>query len=217
MSFVPTRSAVALAALAAVLVAAPEAGAKKPPLNPSTLIAPVIDPILHPAPDACGYVGTRVFAAWHDRLGYVLTPDGGFENGGAGWALTRGAAPAEGNEIFQVAGATDHRALALPAGSQATSAPICVAKHDGIFRLFTKSSGNSHARLKVDVRYANGRRGKTSVLGAHDVWTPTRSLAVAIGRAKKGRESTATIAFRFTPLSGDWQIDDVYLDPRLRH
>jgi hypothetical protein len=42
---------------------------------------------------------------------------------------------------------------------------------------------------------------------------------VALGRAKKGRGriTTANIAFRFTPVGeGDWQIDDLSLDPRAR-
>jgi hypothetical protein len=209
MSF---RSTAALAALSALTVLAPAAQASI--LDP--IIAPIVDPILSPGEDACGYVGSQVFVPWHDNLAYVLTPDGGFEGGATGWTLAGASAAAEGNETFQVGGVTDHRALALPKGSSATSPPICVAKHDGIFRLFTKSAGDN-ARLKVEVFYANGRRGKTSVLTAHDVWAPTRKLAVAIGRTKKGKESTATIGFRFTPLSGSWQIDDVYLDPRLRH
>jgi hypothetical protein len=216
MSFTPTRTCAALAALSAGLVAAPAAQASvlDPVLAPVT--TPVLAPILDRGPDACGYVATQPFIPWHDRLGYVLTPDGGFESDGAGWKKSGGASVVEGNEAFLVAGVGDHQALDLPARSSASSPPICVSKHDGVFRLFTKSSGK-RARLRVDVFYANGRRGKTSVLTAHDVWEPTRKLAVAIGRTKKGREATATIAFRFTPLSGSWQVDDVYLDPRLRH
>lgn len=212
MSFAPTRTTAALAALCAVVLLAPAADAKKPAADVAAIVAPILDP----APDACGYVGTRIFAPWHDRRGYALTPDGGFEGGAAGWTLAGASGVTEGNEPFQVGAVADSQALSLPAGSRARSAPACVAKHDGIFRLFTRSTGD-RARLKVEVLYASGRRGKTSVLGAHDVWAPTRALAVAIGRTKKGRESTATIAMRFTPLSGSWQIDDFYLDPRLRH
>jgi hypothetical protein len=211
MSFTLARTSAALAALSAVFVLAPAAHASI--LDP--VIAPIVDPILSPGEDACGYVGSQVFVPWHDSLAYVLIPDGGFEGGGSGWALS-GSGVAEGNETFQVGGMGDHVSLALPRGSSATSPPICVAKHDGVFRLFTHSVGDN-ARLKVEVFYANGRRGKTSVLGAHDVWAPTRKLSVAIGRTKKGRESTATIGMRFTPLSGSWQIDDFYLDPRLRN
>jgi hypothetical protein len=216
MSISPARFTAALTALSAVLVLAPAAQAVKPVKDIMGVVAPIVAPILDPGPDACGYVGAQTFLPWHDHRGYALTPDGGFENGAAGWNLRGGSAVSEGNETFLVGALADNQSLTLPARSSALSAPTCVAKHDGIFRLFTRSTG-SHARLRIDVLYANGRKGKSSVIGAHDTWTPTRSLAVAIGRAKKGRESTATIRMRFTPLSGSWQIDDVYLDPRLRN
>src|SRR5436853_6360693 len=74
-----------------------------------------------PNPNPCGYTPTKVFAPWNDNRGYVLTPDGGFENAAAGWTLENGAAVGEGNETFQVGGAADHQSLTLPAGSSATS------------------------------------------------------------------------------------------------
>src|SRR4051812_44477972 len=101
MSFVALRTATALAAVTAVLVAAPVAGAS--------------------TPHGCGYSGTSVFAPWNDDRLYTLTPDGGFENGADGWTLDDGAAVADGNETFDVGGAADQRSLALPAGSSATS------------------------------------------------------------------------------------------------
>ena len=132
------------------------------------------------------------------------------------WTLDKGSAVTEGNETFQVGGPTDHQSLALPAGSKATSPPICVAKHDGVFRFFSRSTGTK-ARLRVDVLYANGKRGKRTVLRGHGAWAPTKTLAVAIGRATQKGDATSIISLRFTPLAGAWQIDDVYLDPRLRN
>jgi hypothetical protein len=205
MSFTPARITATLAALSAVVVVAPAADAKKPVKDAGPVL---VD---------CGYSADTPFAPWHDKRGYVLTPDGGFENAADGWTLDNGSAVAEGNETFQVGSPTDHQSLALPAGSAATSPAMCVAKHDGVFRLFTRSTG-SKARLRVDVLYANGKRGKRSVLRGNEAWAPTRKLAIALGRAKgKGKLSTAIVSLRFTPLAGDWQIDDVYLDPRLRH
>jgi hypothetical protein len=214
MSFVPTRSAVALAAATAALVAAPAAEAKNPAATPSTSAGPVAD--------ACGYTGTSVFAPWNDQRRYTLTPDGGFENAAAGWTLHGGAAVADGNETFQAGGTADHQSLALPAGSSATSPAICVTKHNGVFRLFARTDGNRKARLKVEVLYTNARGHKRSLrvgkLRAGDAWAPTRKLAVVLGLAKgKGKLFTAKISLRFTPVgAGNWQIDDVYLDPRLR-
>ena len=55
-------------------------------------------------------------------------------------------------------------------------------------------------------------------LRAGDAWAPTKKLAVRLGRAKgHGKLKTAKVSFRFTPVGpGDWQVDDLYLDPRSR-
>src|SRR5689334_17768091 len=68
-------------------------------------------PPAHPAhpvkADPCGYTPSKVFAPWHDNKGYVLTDNGGFEQGDTGWTLADGAAVVEGNETFAVGGAAD--------------------------------------------------------------------------------------------------------------
>jgi hypothetical protein len=220
MNFFPARSTAAFAALTAVLVAAPVAGAEKPVKDHPVPAAPAAEAPAAPAADACGYTGTNVFAPWNDKRGYTLIADGGFENAAAGWTLAGGAAVTEGNETFQVGGADDHQSLALPAGSSATSPAVCVAKRSSVLRLFTRTDGSSKSRLKVEIVYANGRRSKAAKLRAGDEWAPTRKLSVALGRAKgKGKLKTANVALRFTPVGepAAWQVDDIYVDPRLRH
>jgi hypothetical protein len=181
----------------------------------------------HPAQptkaDPCGYSPTKVFAAWHDNKAYVLTANGGLEDGDTGWTLAGGAAVVEGNESSALGGAADHQSLSLPAGSSATTPANCVAQHDGIFRAFARTDGGTHARLKVEVVYLDGKGKKRSrvagTLRAGQDWQPTKKLAIALGRAKgHGRMTLAHVAFRFTPVGeGTWQLDDVYLDPRARH
>src|SRR3954469_17657904 len=186
----------------------------------------------HPAPahpdhpvkaDPCGYTPAKVFAAWHDNKSYVLTENGGFEQGDAGWTLADGAAVAEGNETFAVGGAADHQSLSLPAGSSATTPANCVSRHNGTFRAFARTDGGPDARLKVEVVYLDGKGKKNSrvagKLRAGEEWQPTKRLSVALGRAKgHGKMKVAHVAFRFTPVgAGSWQLDDVYLDPRARH
>jgi hypothetical protein len=215
-----SRRAIAAAAFTALLVAAPAASAKHQPKgDPSgTSTAPAA-----PAPDACGYTGSSVFAPWNDKRLYTLLPDGGFEAGAAGWTLDGNAAAGEGNETFQVGDTADHQSLGLPAGSSATSPAICVAKRADVFRFFARTSGDKHSRLAVDVLYTNSRGNSHSLrvakLRGGDAWAPTRKLGVVLGRAKgHGKTTTASVQLRFTPLgAGDWQMDDVYLDPRLRH
>ena len=178
----------------------------------------------HPAAaKGCDYAPTKVFASWHDNKSYVLTENGGLEQGDSGWTLADGAAVVEGNESFAVGGAADHQSLSLPAGSSATSPANCVSRHTGTFRAFARTDGGTDARLKVEVVYLDGKGKKKSrvagKLRGGDEWQPTKRLAVALGRAKgKGKMATAHVAFRFTPVGeGTWQLDDVYLDPRARH
>jgi hypothetical protein len=210
MNFALTSRTAALAALTAMLVAAPVAGAADLPSNG---VAGA------PATIGCGYSGSSVFAPWGDERTYSLAPDGGFENGAGSWTLGDGAAVTEGNEAFQVGGAADHQSLALPAGSSAASAAFCVSKRENVFRLFVRTDGDRKARLKIEVVYTDIQNGQRSVrfdrLHGDESWSPTGALSIALPGAR-GRRMT-DVSLRFTALGeGDWQIDDVYIDPRLR-
>jgi hypothetical protein len=175
------------------------------------------------AADPCGYgAATQAFLAWGDHKNYVLTPNGGFENADPAWTLADGAAIGEGNDPFFLNATTDHQSLALPAGSSATSPVTCIASGQPIFRFAARTSGDKHSRLKVELLYTS-RKGKkrTAVAGklrAGDEWQPTKKLATRIGWVKRhGKLKTANVSFRFTPVGpGDWQIDDLHLDPRSR-
>jgi len=207
-----TRTAAALAALTALFVAVPVASA-----HDSSDDFDAVSSLV----DGCGYTGTDVFAPWGDRHDYTLTPDGGLESGGDGWTLDDGAAVVEGNETFQVGGAADHQSLSLPAGSSATTPSFCVSKKEDTVRLFVRTNSGRNARLKVEVLYTDVVRGKDSEriarLQADRRWDATDRLEIELPRAR-GRLYTANVALRFTPLDDDgFQVDDVYVDPRLRH
>jgi hypothetical protein len=175
------------------------------------------------AADPCGYgAAHQVFQNWGDHKNYVLAPSGGFETADPAWTLADGAAVVEGNDPFFLTAATDHQSLALPAGSSATSPTTCVAAGQPVFRFAARTSGDKHSRLKVELLYT-GTKGKhrSAVVGklrSGAEWAPTKKLATRLGRAKRhGKLTIASISFRFTPVGpGDWQVDDLYLDPRSR-
>jgi hypothetical protein len=164
-----------------------------------------------------------VFSPWHDNRGYVLTENGGLEQGDAGWTLADGAAVVEGNDPFLLNDPADHQSLSLPAGSTATSPATCFSKGSPTFRFVARTSGDRHSRLKVEVLYTNGNGHKVTrtagTIRGGDTWRPSKRLSLAIGRAKgRGRLVSGTVAFGFTPVgAGDWQVDDLFLDPRARH
>jgi len=175
---------------------------------------------------SCPDPTSQPFAAWGDSAFYKLASNGGFENGAAGWTLAGGAQVVGGNEAFAVSGA-GARSLALPGGSSATTAPMCVSLLSGKMRFFVRNSGSSDARLRVRVLYNGGvgslLGGLGSTLGVADVgtitagrtWRPSPQIAMLGGTLPL---LTTSVQFRFQPVgaSGAWQIDDVYLDP-LKH
>ena len=175
---------------------------------------------------SCPDPTSQPFVAWGDSAFYKLASNGGFENGAAGWTLAGGAQVVGGNEAFAVSG-TGARSLALPGGSSATTAPMCVSLLSGKMRFFVRNSGSSDARLRVRVLYKGGvgslLGGLGSTLGVADVgtisagrsWQPSPQIAMLGGALPL---LTTSVQFRFQPVgaSGAWQIDDVYLDP-LKH
>ena len=166
-----------------------------------------------------GQSESQVFAPWGDLAEYTPAPGGNFEPGGAAWALTGGAQVVSGNETFNVAGGS--HSLSLPAGSTATSPRQCTSISHPSVRFFVRNTGAPTSQLRVQALYP-GLLGGTSVdslgtITASSQWSPSpanMSVLAANLLATLSLDST-TIAFRFIPVdsTGNWSIDDVYLDP----
>jgi hypothetical protein len=155
---------------------------------------------------------TQTFQPWLDPSWYVLAPGGDIEGGGE-WNLSDGAAVADGNEPF-LAG---DRSLALPAGSSATTAPMCVGIEHPTVRLFARNTGDPTSLLAVSVVFRDilGLRHAlpVGVVGAGSQWGPTTVMPVVVNLLSLLGDQN--VAFRFTPVGGggEWAIDDVYVDP----
>lgn len=181
------RSTVGLAALVAMALAAPAA-------NAATAAGP-----------ACPeQVFSQVFAPWGDSALYTLAPGGDFESGAAGWTLGGGAAVVPGSSPF-AQGATS---LALPASASALSPPICVAKNYPSWRFAVASGGG---RLTAEVLYPKKTKD-SAVINPASGWNLSPILKFATGQFNGGVE----IRVRFTAAAGPVQVDDVYIDPRIR-
>jgi hypothetical protein len=173
-------------------------------------------------PEGCVPTPTLVqpFAAWGDVADYTLTPGGDFEGAGSDWQLDELASIITGNESFHVGGISHNASLSLSAGSAAVSTPVCIDKTFPTLRLFARNSGNLSSKLHVDVLYGSlkGRlvaKRAGTYKAASAEWAPTGIMKINV---KFDATGAAPVAFRFTPDNrGTWQIDDVYVDPRLRH
>jgi len=173
---------------------------------------------------ACPNPTSTPFRPWGDVNSYALTPGGDFESGPAGWTLRGGARVVTGNESFNVGGPGQTHSLSLPAGSSATSPPMCIGLLSSHMRLFTSNTGASRSKLRVQVVYGGGAGALLGAVGAtlgiSDVanltstgaWKPSSPVAMFGGILPV---LTRSVRFRFTPLdtAGKWRIDDVYLDP----
>lgn len=173
---------------------------------------------------ACSYAGAeKVFSPWGDQRNYVLAPDGGFEAGAVGWSLSRGAQVVEGNETYYLNDAADSKSLSLPAGSAAASPPVCMSIDTPSFRLLARNGGDPSSRLRVEATYkllGLVRTKAITTLSAGSSWAPTQSVSTVLTLSTLvGVLIPSAIEIRFTPLDakGQWQVDDVYIDPFRRH
>lgn len=172
---------------------------------------------------ACSYTGAeQVFSAWGDRHHYVLAPDGGFEAGASGWSLSGGTETVAGNESYYLNDPADSRSLALPPGSSVGSPPICMALDTPIFRMFARNTGDPTSRLRVEAVYkllGIVRTKAVSTVTGGPSWAPTQQMSTVLSLATVvGTLIPSAIQIRITPLDskGEWQVDDLYIDPFAR-
>jgi hypothetical protein len=173
---------------------------------------------------ACPYQGAeQVFKPWGDSSSYVLAPDGGFEAGGAGWSLNGGAKVGGGNESFFLNDGADSRSLSLPTGSSAVSPAICMSIDTPHFRLLARNTGNPAATLRVEATYSLLGLVRTRTVGTvsgGSSWAPTQQVSTVLTLSTVvGTLIPSAIQIRITPVGsgGNWQVDDVYVDPFARH
>jgi hypothetical protein len=173
---------------------------------------------------ACPSPTSKAFAPWNDFAYYSYAPNGGFESGSSGWSLTGSAEVVSGNSPFYTHGKGERYSLSLPAGSSATSPPMCISLFSSKMRFFAANQGSSSSRLKVQVLYRGGVGGVlslvTQTLGLSDfgnitagrAWQPSPAIGMLSGTLPL---LTTSVQFRFVPAdsSGAWVMDDVYLDP----
>lgn len=164
---------------------------------------------------------TQPFTRWADVFSYFLAPNGGFESGSTGWNLSGGASVVSGNESFFVHLSRDKYSLDLPAGSSATSSSVCVGTLDPTMRLFVQNSGSALSTLKIEVTYTTllGLRVTTpvGVVTGGRAWQPIlpQLFLANLTSLPLVTNGATSVSFRFTPqgTSGNWKIDDLYVDP----
>jgi hypothetical protein len=164
----------------------------------------------------CG-VTVPVFAPWGDWAGYYFAPNGGFENGSAGWTLGGGSTVVtQDNEPWYLAGFGSH-ALQIPQGGSAAIS-VCYGLAYPAVRLFAAGQGGP-ATVHVRV-ISRSLLGAVSILDggtftAEDSWAPSPRMSTLLS-AIASLTGAKTMQLQFTVESGTAQIDDLFVDPFLR-
>jgi hypothetical protein len=160
-----------------------------------------------------GQTYVRPFLPWLDPANYVLVPGGSLESS-TGWTLQGAAQLVTGNEPWKVNAGTDARSLSLPAGSSATTPPLCVTLLHPTLRFFATGSGPVTSLLRVDAITTVGGLKLVTPVGLVTVggWRPTLPMLFLTNLVSP---VTGTVQFRFTAvgLGASFRIDDVYVDP----
>lgn len=173
---------------------------------------------------ACSSTGAKqAFGQFGDQRSYVLAPEGGFEAGGTGWRLAGGATVVSGNESYNLNSAADSHSLALPAGSSAVSPSVCMAIDTPVFRMVARNTGDPTAQLRVTATFSLLGLLQTRTVGtvtSGSSWTPTQPQSTVLTLSTiVGTLIPSSIQIHLTPLDskGNWQVDDLYVDPFARH
>lgn len=166
---------------------------------------------------SCGAT-TQPFKAWADSSSYCSFPNLGFESGATSWTLKGSASVVAGNEPWHVSGSGTH-ALQLGPSATALSSPLPVNLLDPYMRFFAHSAG-ANGSLQVQVLFRGLTGNVTGLLNfgtlspsGYATWQPTQRVLSAL--ALPLLTSTAQVQFTSLAKSGSWQLDDVYLDPRI--
>lgn len=154
---------------------------------------------------------SQPFAPWLDQSSYELAPGGDFETGSwasAPWSLTGRAAVVSGSEPYAATGTLGSQSLSLPAGAIAQSRLTCVDASYPTVRLFIAGQGTVAAGLVDDGLYL-----PLGIAGGSGGWAPTPVMltdSAVLGLLSGG---SAQVSVRLTALTGDPQVDDVFIDP----
>jgi hypothetical protein len=190
-----------VAALVGVLAAVAVLAASAAPAGAQTLLLGGC-----PSPSV-----SQPFAPWLDQSWYELAPGGDFESGSwanAPWSLTGQAQLVAGSETYAATGTLGSQSLSLPAGATAESPPACVDASYPTVRFFIAGQGTVAAGLVDDGLYL-----PLGIASGSGSWAPTPVMltdSAVLGLLSGG---SAQVSVRLTALTGDPQVDDVFIDP----
>jgi hypothetical protein len=167
---------------------------------------------------SCTYgAPSRVFLPWLDLMSYSLAPEGDLSATNQ-WQLAGTSLVADHDPW--TAGSV---ALAVPAGSSATTPSMCVGLINPTIRFFVNNGAGRASDLRVDLVYQSVLGGTTVTTLARvrttgTGWQPSPPVMVGANLFSAiTAGGYATVAFVLTPEGaapgGAWKVDGLYVDP----
>jgi len=178
--------------------------------------------VLASSAESCdAQVFSKPFAKWLDYANYTPVPGGSFEAGSKAWS---GGAVVSGNETYYVRSTSDTRSLAIGQGKTATSPAMCVGLAEPTLRFFAKQGGGllgtATSSLAVSVEFETSlglvASAPIGAVAANSGWQPSLPMVVVANLLPVLPGEKTAVRFKFTAVAGNWQIDDVYVDPYRR-
>ena len=167
------------------------------------------------------------FSRFNDRRDYVMAPDGSFESERlSGWQLAGGARRVAEPDPVDLGDADGAGMLSLSANSTAVSPTMCVDLHYPTFRVLAKAARKPNfSELEIEIIYPDAPKPEWKELSKFDGkqfadagsgWQLTSDMDMDPDRGGK-TAGFRRAAFRFTAGSGEWRLDDLYVDPTRRN
>ncbi len=151
----------------------------------------------------------KAFAEFGDENSYYLAPGGAFET--LTWARVGNVDLTFDSDPFELAPGT--RSVRLHNGESVT-ASFCVDRTMPHLRFVARRVAGD---LTVEVRtvYAGAVTIEEGSLDRNEftAWSPTEFVSLRTGSIPSGQSGTSTVTLRST---GDWRIDNVFVDPYRR-
>jgi hypothetical protein len=163
---------------------------------------------------------SQPFSRFGDNAQYKAVKGASFEGSLADWSLTGRAKVVAGNEPWKVGGSAHGKSLVLPQGSSVITPPVCVGLKEPTLRFFAKRNsgllGISTLAVSVYVKTSVGLvvPVPVGVVLGDGQWKATPQMLIVANLLPLLPGDRTPVAFQFTPVLGEWQIDDVYVDPQ---
>jgi hypothetical protein len=163
---------------------------------------------------------TLAFERWGDDAQYAEVPGGAFESE-LTWSATGAAALVAQSDPFDIAG-PGAWSVRLGAGDSITSPVLCLSRYHPHLRFVAQAAG-SKSHLRIEVLYIDAK-GKARAVPLQDQpgdryaeWAPSPDVMLKKVLPTKVEDARdVQLRFSVPEDTGDWLVDDVYVDPAMR-